>query len=336
MKRPVRDCVAAAALLGFAASASCAESSEVRVARQYGIGYLQFMIMEEQKLVERHARALGGGDVRVSWAQISGGSSMNDALISGSLDFAAVGVPPMVVLWARTDGERSIRGVAALNSYPMYLNTTNPNVRSIKDFGANDRIAVPAVKVSAQAIALQMAAAKAFGESNYQKLDALTVSMSHPDAVTALLSRSAGVNSHFTNQPFSAKELKDPKIHTVVNSFQIYGGPATAVVAIGSGAFRKANPNLYKAFYAALQEATRFINADRPRAAELYLKLSKDTSVTRDEIVAMLSDPDFTYTVTPANVQETAVFMNKVGSIKRAPASWKDMFFPEAHELPGS
>ncbi len=336
MKRTLLAYLIAFAGFFAAPGGACAQASEISVARQYGIGYLQFMVMEELKLIEKHAKMLGAGDVKVRWAQFSGGSTMNDALISGNLDFAAVGVPPLVVLWARTDGERSIRGVAALNSYPMYLNTTNPNVKSIRDFSDKDRIAVPAIKVSAQAIALQMAAAKAFGESNFQKLDALTVAMSHPDAVAALLSRSAGVNSHFTNQPFSAKELKDPKIHTVVNSFQIYGGPATAVVAVATGSFRKANPTLYRAFYSALQEATRFINEDRQRASELYLKVSADKSVSRDELVGMLTDPDFTYTVTPNNILETAVFMGKVGSIKRTPASWKDLFFPEAHELPGS
>lgn len=38
------------------------------------------------------------------------------------------------------------------------------------------------VKVSMQTILLQMAAAQTFGESNYTKLDGLTVSMAHPDA----------------------------------------------------------------------------------------------------------------------------------------------------------
>jgi NitT/TauT family transport system substrate-binding protein len=31
-----------------------------------------------------------------------------------------------------------------------------------------------------------------------------------------------------------------------------------------------------------------------------------------------------------------ATFMQAVGSIKAAPANWKDMFFPEIHDLPGS
>ena len=36
----------------FAASA---ETKELRVAKQYGLGYFQMMVMEDMKLVEKHA-----------------------------------------------------------------------------------------------------------------------------------------------------------------------------------------------------------------------------------------------------------------------------------------
>jgi NitT/TauT family transport system substrate-binding protein len=33
---------------------------------------------------------------------------------------------------------------------------------------------------------------------------------------------------------------------------------------------------------------------------------------------------------------EFAIFMHKVGTMKRLPASWKDMYMLESHELKGS
>jgi NitT/TauT family transport system substrate-binding protein len=33
---------------------------------------------------------------------------------------------------------------------------------------------------------------------------------------------------------------------------------------------------------------------------------------------------------------KVAEFMNKVGTIKPMAGSWKDLFFPEVHGLPGS
>ena len=68
-----------------------AETKDLRVARQYGLGYLQMMVMEEMKLVEKHAKAAGLGDVKVSWSTFRSSDVMNDALLSGNLDFASLG-----------------------------------------------------------------------------------------------------------------------------------------------------------------------------------------------------------------------------------------------------
>jgi NitT/TauT family transport system substrate-binding protein len=38
----------------------------------------------------------------------------------------------------------------------------------------------------------------------------------------------------------------------------------------------------------------------------------------------------------PENTMKYAEFMHAVGSIKAMPATWKDLFFPEVHGLPGS
>ena len=176
--------LAAAALLSLAARG---EMAEIKVAQQYGIGYLPLMLMEEQKLIEKHAKA-AGLDVKVGWAKFAGGNVMNDALLSNSLQFASGGVGPLVTLWSRTRGNLDVKAVSAINSMPLYLNTRNPNVKTLKDFTDKDRIALPAVKVSIQAVTLQMAAEKAFGDGQHARLDPLTVTMSHPDAQTALLS----------------------------------------------------------------------------------------------------------------------------------------------------
>jgi NitT/TauT family transport system substrate-binding protein len=40
--------------------------------------------------------------------------------------------------------------------------------------------------------------------------------------------------------------------------------------------------------------------------------------------------------MTPKSITTYTDFMAKVGSLKTKPASWKEMFFPNAHTLPGS
>ena len=133
-----------------------AEVSEITVAQQYGVSFLPLMVMEKNQLVEKHAAAAGLSGLKVSWAKVAGPSAMNDGLISGALHFAAQGAPSLITLWDKTNGQ--IKGVSAMTTYPLYLVTRNPDVKSIKDFSDQDKIAVPSVKISTQAIMLQMAA----------------------------------------------------------------------------------------------------------------------------------------------------------------------------------
>lgn len=326
---------AAGAVLLSASLASHAEVSELKIAEQYGISYLPLMIMEQQKLVEKHAKAAGVPGLKVTWAKFAGGNVMNDALLSDSLHFAAGGVAPLVTLWAKTRSNYGVKAVAALNSMPLFLNTRNPNVKTIKDFTEKDKIALPAVKVSIQAVTLQMAAEQAFGPGQYGKLDHLTVTMSHPDAQAALLSGTSEVTAHFGAPPFQYQQLENKAIHKVLDSYEVLGGPATFNLVWSTSKFREANPKVYAAFTQALDEAIGMINRDKKWAAETYLKISGDKD-SADDILKILNDPKVVFTTTPQNVLKYVNFMNKVGSIKAKPESWKDLFFPNVHNLPGS
>jgi energy-coupling factor transporter ATP-binding protein EcfA2 len=199
--------------------------------------------------------------VKVSWPVLSGGAATNDALISGAVDYAASGVTPLIMLWAKSHGE--YKGVAAVSNAPMFLNTTNPAVKSLKDFSEKDRIALPAVKVSIQAVVLQMAAAQAFGDGNFAKLDPLTVTMKHPDGLAALLSPRSEITGHLTTPPFMYEELADKRVHTVLDSYDVLGGPHTQIVLLSSTAFWKKNPRAFAAVRAALEEASAFIAKNR-------------------------------------------------------------------------
>lgn len=314
---------------------SLAEVSELRIAEQYGISYLPMMVMEDQKLIEKHAKAAGITDLKVGWSKFAGGNVMNDALLSNSLHIASGGVAPFITLWARTKGNYDVKGIAALNSMPLYLNTRNPNVKSLKDFTEKDKIALPAVKVSIQAVTLQMAAEQTFGAGQQNRLDSLTVSMSHPDGQTALLSGNGEVTAHFSSPPFQYQQLEKSGVRNVLNSYEVLGGPGTFNVIWASSKFYRENPKISAAFVKALDEAIAMINKDKGWAAETYLRLSKDKD-TRENILKMLNDPNIIYTTTPQNVMKYVNFMHKINSIKIKPDSWKDMFFPSAQDLPGS
>jgi len=312
-----------------------AELAEINVAQQYGVSFLPLMVMERDKLVEKHAKAAGLSDVKVNWVKVAGPSVMNDGVISGAIQFIAVGAPSLITLWDKTQSNVQVKGVSAMTTYPLYLNVRNPSVKSIRDFSDKDKIAVPSIKVSTQAIMLQMAAAKEFGDANYARLDPWTVGLSHPDGLLAITNNSGGVDAHFTTSPFHEQEMKIPGMRTLTTSYEILGGPATAVVLAASTKYRDANPKSYKAFYDALKEAIDGISKDKRAAAKVYLEQAKDTKSTVDDIYGMISAADYAYTLTPQKVGKTADFMYKIGAIKTKPSSWKDFFFPEVQSLPG-
>lgn len=324
-------------LLTAAALSGCDKAKtgnrEIRIAQQHGISYLPTLIMEDQKLVEKHAREAGLGDVKVTWSKFAGANVMNDALLSGTLDIASAGVPPAITMWDKTKGE--VKLVTAMNAMPNLLNSNNPKVKSIRDLTEKDKIAVPAVKVGFQPVLLQMAAAKEFGDAHAFKLDPLTVSLAHPDALAALTSGTSEITAHFASPPFAQQELEKPGIHTILNSFDVLGGPATFNVFYGTKKFHDANPKLYGAFLKAFEEAVAIINHDKRAAAETYLRLSKNKS-SQEEILKILNDPQVSFTQTPQNVTKFSDFLFKIGTIKQKPDSWKDLFFPEAHHLQGS
>ncbi len=201
-----------------------AEVTEVRFAQQFSMGYLQFDVMKHQDLLAKHGAALGIPGLKASWITFSGPDMMNDALLSGSIDIASGGMPGLLTIWAKTKGTaQEVRGVSAMSQQPILLNSRNPAVHSVRDFTAADRIAMPAVKVSAQAVLLEMAAAREWGDASYDRLDHLTFSLSPPDATTGLLAGGGDFNAAFTVPPFQTMQLRDPAIHTVLSSVDLVG-----------------------------------------------------------------------------------------------------------------
>ena len=324
----------AALMLAAAATAPRAEIAEVTIAQQFGVAFLPLMLMERDGLIEKHAKA-AGIEVKTNWQKVAGPSVINDGLLSGTVHFGTVGAPSLITLWSKTKGNVGIKGMAAITSYPLYFVTRNPDLKSLKDLSQKDKIAVPSVKISTQALMLQMAAFDLFGPSSYQKFDELTVSLAHPDAMVALMNNTSGVNAHFATSPFYEAEMKIPGARVLTTSYDILGGRASALVVITTTKFHDANPKVYKAFLAAEKEAIETINKDKMAAAKAYLEIANDRKNTLEEIFGVINDKDYAFTLSPEKVFKTAVFMGKVGTIKDPPAKWQDMFFPDIHDLPG-
>lgn len=193
--------LAAGACLSGAVPALAQQKSEIAITRQPGIIYLPTHIIEKQGLIEKHAERLGVPGIKTKWLTFTGGGSQTDALLAGNVDIVNTGTGNLLLLWDRTRG--GVKGIVATSALPLLLVSRDPKIRTIKDIAAGDKIAVPTVKVSTQAILLQMAAGEAYGADQSGRLDANTVQLGHPDAAIALANPTHEIKTHFAAPPSS-------------------------------------------------------------------------------------------------------------------------------------
>lgn len=333
MKRLFQSLIAACLVLAATQLPALAQDKTVRIAKQPGVAYLPLMVMEKEKLFEKHAKDTGS-DIATEWLRFTGGSAMNEALLSGSLDIASGGIPPLLTIWSRTENNLKVKGIASISAHPQFLLSTNPNVKSVKDFSAADKIALPAVKVSNQAVMLQMLAAKEMGDDKATAIDAITVSMGHPDALAAMLAGN-DINGHFSQSPFQDMALKDKRVHVVANSWDIVGGPYPVAITWAADRFVTDDPNLLPAFVAALKEAQEKIKADPDYAADVWIAMDVK-NFSHEDALAIIKNPDMIWDAAPQNTLTFLQHMNKVGLVKRTTDDWKDVYFPVIGDLQGS
>jgi NitT/TauT family transport system substrate-binding protein len=326
--------VIALAFMASASIAARAEVSELKISKQPGLLFAPMILMEHHKLVEKHAKDAGVPDLKAAWMTLMSGGANNDALLSGNLHIVTSGVTNMLLLWSKTNGD--VKAIIGVSGLPFKLVTRNPNIKTIKDYGPTDRIALPTVRQSIQAITLGIALQKAYGDDKAnEKLVPNQVQMGHPDALMALLNPSHEVASHFGSSPFQEIALKNPGIHVVLESRDALGGDGHVALAYGTTRFYNENPKTLKAFLAAYNEAVGMIKSNPKAAAETYLSLVKERA-TVDEVVKVFTQPGAIYQAEPVRTMVYADYMAKAGFIKPAPKSWKDYFFPLLHDRNGS
>ncbi|CNH63230.1 ABC-type taurine transport system%2C periplasmic component [Yersinia frederiksenii] len=306
----------------------------ISIAQQFGIGYLILDVVRDQQLIEKHGKDQGI-DINVDWRTISGATGMNEALLSGALDVASAGVPPMLTVWDRTRGRQNVKAIASLGSMPNYLLSNNPAVNKISDLSEKDRIAVPAAGVGFQSRTLQIETAKLYGNSEYKRFDTITVSLPHPDASAALIAGGSEISAHFSSPPFQYQALEHANVHKILSSYDVLGGPATFNVLYTTQKFHDENPKTYRAFYDALAEASQIVKANKAAAAETYIRVEK-SRLSPELVKKIVEDPEIDFTITPQRTYVYADQLHQLGILKNRADSWQDYFFAEAHSGSGS
>jgi NitT/TauT family transport system substrate-binding protein len=334
-KRQLLGGAATVVLAGAGTKALSQAKKEVTISRQPGILYMPLHVIEKHKLIEKHAERLGLAGTTVKWVAFSNGGAQQEALIAGNVDLINTGTGNLLLLWDRTKG--GVKGIAATSAALLTFISRDPRITSLKDIGPGDKIAVPTVKVSTQAILLQMAAANMFGPEQWARFDPHTVQLGHPDAFIAMKNHTHEIRSHFAAPPYDYYELREvPGARKVLDSAEIIGGPLTQGQFFTTTKFADANPKIIEAVRAAAEEAKSFIASNLPDAISAYQEVNNDKT-SPDVLAEIVKQPGMRdWNLYPQGTMKFAAHLHRVGTLKTAPSSWKDYYLPVAHDLPGS
>jgi NitT/TauT family transport system substrate-binding protein len=307
----------------------------VKFVQQRGLLYIPVDIMVSGGLLQKEATKLGLGKIEATATALSGPGPVLDALLSGAADYGTAALPSLLTLWEKTRGTANeVKAVGTVSNGAMTLYTINPNVKTLADFTEQDRIAVPTVRLSFNAMMLQMAAEQLWNDPH--RLDHLTVALGHPDAVTALSAGygKATITAHIGVQPFTDRGLKLPGAHAITDSRKVFGGSLTQITLLATKRTKERNPTLFQAVASALDEAIKVAGADKRAAAALWKEVQKAPE-NIDDLVAQLNDPGFEFTSRPQRIAHFTAFLNRIGTMKAKVGDWKELFWETAHQQQG-
>ena len=315
--------VCAAVLLACAAAPARA-AEQVRIGIGFGLGFLPAYICEDQKLVEKYAKALHV-DVKASYPRFVGAGPMQEALAARTIDVAPFGVAPLLAAWQSGKGAQQILAVSGMTTLPLVLLGNRPQLRSLADLRAADRIAVPTL-TSPQMYLLEMQSEKTFGAHDRLRGDIVVLPPS--DAAAALIAGTEDIAAYFSSPPFTEIALKDPKIHRMLSSEDIIGGKASLLLMAATKGYSEAHAKIIEAIDKAMDEAARLIHDDPNRAARIYLAHEPSKALDAPAIGAVLKDNKDEFGSTVHGIEAFADFMARHGELKAPPKSWQDVVAP--------
>src|SRR6056297_2465030 len=271
------------------------------VAEQYGLAYAPLQIVRAQGLLEAELP-----EYRVEWRRLGNTAAIREAMLAGRLDAGFMGIPPFLIGYDRGMEWRIFTG---LSEAPLGLVSWREDVRSLEDFGPEDRIALPQPG-SIQHILLSMACERQLGEA--RALDNRLVTMNHPDGMNALLS-GRGISAHFTSPPYLMEELAAKGTHLVVSGREAMGGDFTFIVGVATNSLLQESPEAIGALRRALAQAIYLLEHEREQVLGL---LSNEYGLEQETLTDYLDWEGMEYSQQVAGVERFIEFMRAQGYLE--------------------
>lgn len=302
--------IMATALLLAVCGCGPKEKNTLNIAQQFGIAYAPLNIMEQLGMLEEKLP-----DVEINWKQFGGPTAIREAMLAGEVDFGFMGIAPVMIGY---DNGMQWRYATGISANQVALVTDKEGVNSLKDFTSQDRIAILSPGCT-QHILLCMLCKQQLGD--YMALDNQLVSMSHPDAMHALMSNTE-VSAHFATPPYLQEELKDG-MHIIADGEDIAGAQFTFISGVAMEKFYKEQPELYATFIETLNEAIDYINENTEEAIRILAPLY---GLSEDELREQMSYGGTIYSSDLCGVEPIKEAMHDMGFLKEN-YDYKDLCF---------
>ena len=286
-------------------TAESAEIQTITIAEQFGLAYAPVQIMRLQQLIEKE-----NPNITVNWVQLENSAAIREAIVAGRVDAGFGGIPPFLIGW---DSGMKWKIAVGLSSAPLGLVTKRETIKTLDEFGEQDRIILPQPG-SIQHILLSMALERDYGDSHL--LDNNLLTMSHPNGMSAMIS-DASAAAHFTSPPYLFMELEQPGFSILLTGEEAMGEPFTFIVGSATGDLHNNRPEAYKAFTTAVEKAVKFITENPREAAEI---LAPEYNLDSDRLFEYITYPGMNFTTSIDGVMTFADFMKRNGYLKRLPA----------------
>jgi NitT/TauT family transport system substrate-binding protein len=285
---------------GCAGNEQSAQQS-ITIAEQYGLAYAPVQLIKELQLLEE-----SNPELKIEWKQLSNTTSIRESMLAGEVNIAFMAIPPFLIA---KDKGMDWKIMAGLSESPLGLMTNREDIKSLADFKAEDKIALPQPG-SIQHILLSMAAQREFSKPD--KFDDQLLTMSHPDAMNALLA-GREVAAHFASPPYLFLESREENIKEILSGSEAFGGDFTFIIGVSTEEFYQQQFENYKLFLKALKEAIKFIEQNPAAAAEL---LADNYDLSQAEMKDYLSWPGMKFTSEIKGLEKFLDFMTAEGYLE--------------------
>ncbi len=296
----------------------------LRVAEQFGLAYAPVTIARELGFIEA---ALGqeGLDTRVEWLRLANTATIREAAVAGKVDAAFMALPPYLISKA---GGMDWRIAAGLNRSPVALVTGRDRIRGLADIVPADRIVLPQPG-SVQHILLAMGAERLLGDP--RRFDRQLVTMSHPDALQALLA-GREIAAHFSAPPYLYLELRQDGVRELISGEECFGGPFTFIVTVATEKLVRKRPAVYRAFLAGLRRGIDFVRTDPAYSARL---LAPVYGLEAETLAMLLTEPGNEYGEAVLGLERFAEFMTRYEFLPPDFRYTDDLFWEPAADAQG-